>query len=173
MTFYDDSKPPPRSGVGVPIGWTDRPNLLPQCFQLERQLYRIADRFDVTTDHGHGKFMQEMLVLWRDMTFHNMEYAANLLSIEFDEKTTHDTMVKKVAGRWLSKLIEHRTKSQLAYGDLVEMAPSWGSHTNIITDNTRITITATDLDGNPDKVQVQRTNSQVFWIDREFVKKIG
>lgn len=97
----------------------DQPNLLPGNRQLELELYRWAEDFDLANEVDRGYFMQRMLECWRVEGFGRLRDAARGLDIEITARTLHDELIKKIVGRWIQALLKHREKPRFDIGQRV------------------------------------------------------
>jgi hypothetical protein len=98
---------------------TDTPVLIPGYRQLELELYRWTEGFDLNDEVDRGRFMQRMLECWRIEGFRRLHDAAKVLDIEITPRTLHDELIKKIVGRWIQVLLKHNEKPRLALGDAV------------------------------------------------------
>jgi hypothetical protein len=138
-----------------------RPNLIINSRSLDRDLYRVADRYMLDTDGRRAAFIAEMAVEWRTTWFSDLTVAAHELDVEVGIHTTHDQLVQAVALAWLKKLIKHREhKPPFEIGDKVQFK-------NML-DRSGVTITVIDVAAK--EVRIRETHTR--WVTADSIEKV-
>jgi hypothetical protein len=137
-----------------------RPNLILNSRTLDRDLYRVADRYMLDTDGRRAAFIAEMAVEWRTTWFSDLTMAAHELDIEVGIHTTHDQLVQAVALAWLKKLIKYRERKTFEVGDKVQFRS--------MLDRSGTTITVLEVDVK--QVRIQETHTR--WVTADSIEKV-
>jgi hypothetical protein len=136
------------------------PRLMPTAGALENDLRRFEQEYDLSSDVERGTFVQRMLEHWRTENFSTLRGAAESFDIDVTPRTLHDELIKKVVGRWIKALLEHRAKPKFEVGDKVRF--------KIILDRSDAGITV--LEADVKQVRVQQVHT--WWVSAGSIEKV-
>jgi hypothetical protein len=134
---------------------------MPTAGAMENDLRRFEQEYDLNSDVERGTFVQRMLEHWRTENFSTLRGAAESFDIDVTPRTLHDELIKKVVGRWLKALLEHRARPKFETGDLVR-------HKNMLDRSAGNMVV---LEADVRQVRVQETH--VRWVDANSIEKVG
>lgn len=87
------------------------PTLLGKYVGCEDQLYAILGVSDKPPSMDTKQAVLTSIVpKWRNVIWVELEEMAELLGVNIGTYTTHDQLVRLIAGRWVDKVTEHRAK---------------------------------------------------------------
>lgn len=87
------------------------PTILGKHVGCEDQLYALLGVSDKppSTD-TKWKVLTSIVPKWRNVLWVELEEMAELIGVNMGTYTTHDQLVRLIAGRWVDKVAEHRAK---------------------------------------------------------------